>query len=342
MNNHTAMPHPMLTASQPARPAAPSYSPAGITTASGGKPVRLQRLQRFLLTVIATLATILCATVQASQHLFWKHEDEKNATCLYGEITVLVSHPAIYYCGANWHPRAPAGGYCGIQDTGEKGRLTIFSIWDTGKGLHSKATEADPRTVLSSGCDGKGGQHTHMFRNWQEGRTFQFFVQKQPGDKPDTTDTRYYIIDHVHKRWILEATINSPNGGFKGVTDIGGGPLGSFLENYRHTHFDAPRIALYRLWLGDSIHSMKFLGRAGGDNDRHGLWGQMHGSYFLAEGSPENLDRVFDRLKEDYGTPIIGKKGEPLEPLPDVPMPPKVIQALENPPRADKVKESDS
>jgi len=64
----------------------------------------------------------------------------------------------------------------------------------------------------------------------------------------------------------------------------------------------------------------------------------LHGSYFLAEGSPANLDQVYAKLREDYGTPIIGKKGEQLEPLPDVPLQPKIINALQNLPRAGKVK----
>jgi len=324
--NSNAISHPILAASRSTRPNVSSYAPAGIN------------LKLFYVMVLVMLTILLCSTVGASQHLFWKHEDEKNATCLYGEITVLVSHPDIYYCGANWHPGEPAGGYCGIQDIQKTGHLTIFSIWDTAKDLHSKATEADSKTILSTGCDGQGGQHTHMFRNWQEGKTFHFFVQKLPGDKPDTTDTRYYIFDHVHKRWLHEATINSPNGGFKSVTNLGGKSLVSFLENFTHKNYDEPRIALYRLWLGDNINSMKFLGRAHGDNDLHGVWGQLHGSYFLAEGSPANLDQVYAKLREDYGTPIIGKKGEQLEPLPDVPLPPKIINALQNLPRAGKVK----
>ncbi len=64
-----------------------------------------------VLTGIAILA-LFCATAQA-QHLWWDLEGQKDATCLYGQITVLATHPAIYYCGANWHPGEPAGGYCG-------------------------------------------------------------------------------------------------------------------------------------------------------------------------------------------------------------------------------------
>ena len=76
------------------------------------------------------VALLLCANAQA-QHLWWNLEGQKDATCLYGEITVLATAPHIYYCGANWHPGEPAGGYCGIQHNSETERRTIFSIWDT-------------------------------------------------------------------------------------------------------------------------------------------------------------------------------------------------------------------
>jgi hypothetical protein len=78
----------------------------------------------FLLAV--TVSLFLCTTAQA-QHLWWNLEGQKEATCLYGEITVLATNPHIYYCGANWHPGDPAGGYCGIQHKSEKERRTIYS-----------------------------------------------------------------------------------------------------------------------------------------------------------------------------------------------------------------------
>ena len=63
--------------------------------------------------LVARLMFLACISAQA-QHLWWNLEGQKEATCLYGEITVLATHHGIYYCGANWHPGEPAGGYCGI------------------------------------------------------------------------------------------------------------------------------------------------------------------------------------------------------------------------------------
>ena len=133
----------------------------------GGYPSH--RPSRLCTSLAATL--LLCATASA-QHLWWNLEGQRDATCLYGEITVLATHPAIYYCGANWHPGEPAGGYCGIQHNSTRERRTIFSIWDTSPQLHPKVTEADPDTVFGRfGGEGEGG-HTHMLWPWNTNDTF--------------------------------------------------------------------------------------------------------------------------------------------------------------------------
>jgi len=282
--------------------------------------------------LVALLVFLACVSAQ-SQHLWWKLEGEKEATCLYGEITVLATQPGIYYCGANWHPGEPAGGYCGIQHNTARERRTIFSIWDTTRTLHPKVTEADPKTIFNRfGGEGEGA-HTHMIWNWRLEQKFQFFVQKQPGTAPDTTDTRYYVFDHTNKKWLHSATITSPNGGNKSVSTIGGG-LNSFLENFEGKDRDTPKLALYRLWVGKNISSMKFLTHSGGD----GIWGQLHDSYFLAEGGQEELNAVFAKLERNYGKPVFGRKGDKLEPIPDMPVPPKVAEALPHLPHAGTVK----
>ncbi len=201
-----------------------------------------------------------------AQHLWWDKEGQDSATCLYGEITVLATHPNIYYCGANWWPGEAAGGYCGIQHNGPKERRTIFSIWDTAPKLHPAVTEADPRT--SSGRFGGEGEgaHTHMLWDWQEGETFRFFVRKLPGKKADTTDTRYYIYDARRKAWLHSATINSPNRGKRSVATLGGG-LNSFLENFAGTDKAVPKLALYSLWLGAKPDQ---------DAQPHAVWGGWH------------------------------------------------------------------
>ncbi len=193
----------------------------------------------------------MCAEARA-QHLWWNLAGQARATCLYGEITVLATHPAIYYCGANWHPGEPAGGYCGIQHNGPDERRTIFSIWDTSPELHPKVAAADAQTVFNRfGGEGTGA-HTHMLWDWKIGDTFRFFVRKTPGRKSDTTDTGYYIFDPRRQKWLPSATISNPNGGKKSVATIGGG-LNSFLENFAGKDRAAPKLALYRLWLGPSV-----------------------------------------------------------------------------------------
>lgn len=280
----------------------------------------------------------LLATDRASaQHLWWDTQKLDDATCLYGEITVLATHPAIYYCGANWHPGELAGGYCGIQHNGPKEKRTIFSIWDTAPKLHPHVTIADPKTIFNRfGGEGEGA-HTHMPWDWQVGETFRYFVQKQPGTEPGTTDARYYILDPEPKKWRHSATITSPHGDKKSadsVATIGGGGLASFLENFGGKDRDVPKLALYRIWLGTKVDAMKCLTQAQGD----GTWGQLHDAYFLAEGG-KDLEGVFGKLEKQYGKPVFGHDGKKLEPISDKPLPPELIKELQTLPMAEKVVE---
>jgi hypothetical protein len=288
-----------------------------------------------MLRLLAVFATVLllCPGLHA-QHLWWDLNGQHDATCLYGTITVLATHPAIYYCGANWHPGEPAGGYCGIQHNSEQERRTIFSIWDTAPQLHPKTTEADSDTVFGRfGGEGEGG-HTHMVWRWKAGETFEFFVHKQRRADDKTTDARYYVFDRYSGGWRHVATINSPDGGQGSVTTIGGS-IGSFLENYLGKDKDWPKVALYRLWLGRGVETMQPLTRAGGD----GIWGQLNDSYFLAEGAPEKLEAVFRELAGTYGRPVFGRQGKDLPPISAKPVPADVTAALKSLPRAEAVQE---
>jgi hypothetical protein len=258
---------------------------------------------------------LLCGNAQA-QHLWWNLEKQNDAACVYGEITVLATNPGIYFCGANWHPGKPAGGYCGIQHNAPKERRTIFSIWDTSPDLHPKITAADPKTVHNRfGGEGEGG-HTHMLWDWKEGETFQFFVQKRTTQNPDEIDACYYIFDSTKKKWLHVATITCPTGGENSVATIGGG-LNSFLENFLGTDREVPKVALYRLWIGPAIENMKCLTRAVGD----GTWGQLHDAYFLAEGDSQKLNAEFSKLEKEFGKPIYGEKGKELAPFSNKPLP---------------------
>ncbi|HVX14853.1 MAG TPA: DUF3472 domain-containing protein [Pirellulales bacterium] len=288
---------------------------------------------------IGSVAVLFLAVDRAAaQHLWWDAKEPADAICLYGEITVLASHDPIYYCGANWHPGEPAGGYCGIQHNSSRERRTIFSIWDTSPQLRPKVTEADPQTVFNRfGGEGEGA-HTHMLWNWQVGETFQFFVRKTPVSSSGMTDTRYYVFDRDKSRWRHSATITNPNGdegSAKSVATLAGGGLASFLENFGGRDQHVPKLALYRLWLGTRVEDLKCLTRAQGD----GIWGQLHGDYFLAEGDKQQLDTLFQSLQEKYGAPLFGDEGKKLPPIADKELPAKLIADLKELPQATKVKE---
>ncbi len=277
---------------------------------------------------------LLSALSAPAQHLWWNLAGQGNGTCLYGQITVLATHVTTYYCGANWHPGEPAGGYCGIQDNRTDERRTIFSIWDTSPTLHPKVTEAGPQTIFGRfGGEGEGG-HTHMIWDWKTNQTFQFFVHKQPGADTNTTDTRYYIYDPAGQTWLHVATINSPDGGHQEVATLGGG-VNSFLENFSGHDRSAPRLALYRLWLGPDVEHLKCLTRAVGD----GTWGELHDDYFLAAGGTNELNTVFSGLEAQYGKPVFGEKAKHLDPISDQPLSADLIRALEHLPRAAAAKD---
>jgi hypothetical protein len=257
-------------------------------------------------------SVLLCGINASAQHLWWNLSGQDKGTCLYGEITVLATQLTTYYCGANWHPGEPAGGYCGIQHNDPLERRTIFSIWDTSPTLHPVVSAADTNTITGRfGGEGEGG-HTHRLWNWKTNETFQFFVRKQPGTTANTTDAEYFIFDPAAKKWQFVATITSPDGGHAEVGTLGGG-VNSFLENFSGQNPNAPRLALYRLWLGTNIDNLKCLTGAVGD----GKWGELHDNYFLAAGSSNELDTTFAGLAAQYGKPVYGGKGIQLDPLTD-------------------------
>lgn len=284
------------------------------------------------------LSWLFAGTHAGAQHLWWNTNKLDHATCLYGEITVLATHEGIYYCGANWHPGEAAGGYCGIQHNSPTERRTIFSIWDTAPKLNPHVIQADPATLFNRfGGEGEGG-HTHMLWDWKLGETFRFFLKKQPGSAPDTTDALYYVYDRTAKKWRHSATINCPNGNDKAkasVMNVGGGGLVSFLENFLGKDRALPKLALYRLWLGADQDHLQCLTQAGGD----GTWGQLDKAYFLAEGDKKELDTLFDTLQTQHGKPVFGEKGKKLEPIPDQPVPAELLKELKALPQADKIRD---
>ncbi len=258
------------------------------------------------------------------QHLWW-HAQAAKATLLYGEMEVLASGPHIYFCGANWNPGNPAGGYCGIQDQPKGRRNTIFSIWDTSPALHPRVTEAESRAV-SSHFGGEGeGSHTHLDYRWENKRVFRFCVSKQTAADGNSVSCRYSFFDDGLKKWVHQATIETPVGGYDSVKYFDNG-LCAFLEDFWHgADSKSPKVCLYRLWRGTNPENLQYLRKAGGD----GHWGVLSGSFYLAGGDDAGaVAAELEKAPHQAGDKLKQKAGDPLIELPDRKLPDGVAKEL--------------
>ena len=248
--------------------------------------------------LVCGLALAFLAPFASAQHLWWKPASS-GYTCLYGEVQVLATGPTIYYCGCNWWPGAPAGGYTGIQDQGTGTHNMIFSIWDTDKDLHPETVAKDSLTFANRfGGEGTGG-HTHLNYDWQVGKTYRYFATKKQDATGANTLCTVFFYDEGHHRWVNEATISSPNNGNISVKTFGGG-LNAFLENWSGQHREVPKAALYRLWLGKTPSDLEEVISGKGD----GKWGATDTSFYLAEGDDEKLTPYLNRTQKGGSEPI--------------------------------------
>lgn len=285
--------------------------------------------------IAAFVAGLMVTTAASAQHLWWVKEVDgkkiEKITFMYGEIEVLATGPTIYYCGVNWQPGRPAGGYCGIQDH-PAGHRTIFSVWDTSPTLHPRVIKADKRTIYNRFGNEGSGSHTHMPYPWKVGRVFKYALFKRPDETGENTLTSYYFFDRTQGdkktkgKWVLEATISSPTNDQDSVRYFGGG-MNSFLENWSGKNREIPKVCLYRLWVGTSPKDLKFLRKAVGDAG--GRWGILNGSYYLAEGDPAKVAEVLKSHAKGTGNVLGAKKGAKLPPIPDRSVAADTVKALE-------------
>jgi hypothetical protein len=292
-------------------------------------------MKRILVCMLLVLLSVTMRALGATESLWWIAPQPGKITCIYGQVTPLVSIPNIYFCGVQW---GGVGGYCGIQHNGVKERRTIFSIWDTSPTLHPRVIEADPQTAHNRfGGEGEGA-HTHMLWDWKYEEPFQFFLQKQPGKTAGTTETRYYFFDPIKKSWRHMATISSPDGEHgRGTKFV---EICSWIENFAGKNMEKPKMAMYELWVGNKPENLKHVTRSAGASGS-GRWGKLHDAFFLAEGSPEQLAPVFAKLKAKYSEPTFGKDGQEMT-LPEKPLEKELIGQLRNLPQAESTEKKTS
>ena len=276
-------------------------------------------------TMLLGLACLaLSAAAQAeSSHLNWLVEgpwtNPAGVVCVYGEVEVIATGPTIYFCGCDWWPGSPAGGYCGIQEADEGRRLTIFSVWDTTSDLPAKTLESEEHAKASRFGGEGAGEHILIDYAWPLKTTFRYFLYKEPDETGARIITRMYFYDEGHKRWVRQGTIASPSNGNNTIPCFGA--LNSFLENWGGQSPKTPKLALYRLWMGHSLADMVNLSGVKGD----GKWGTLGDDFFLAEGDDDALKTIF----EDSGKVVVmGSQAAPFMRVPPRAMPPSVVEEL--------------
>ena len=261
-----------------------------------------------------------------AESLNWNLEDREDATCIYGEVTVLDTFQGMSYCAVSFDH-----GYVCIQHLLEKDvHTTAFSIANTSPQLKAKIVKHGP-SVKPAHPEGESEEvHINLDASWKLGKTFQFFLQKQPGTQQKTTDTSFYVADHTTGKWRLVGTINAPNGPEHEQEAFGS--ISSWTENNGgEVNGKKAKIVLYDLWTGHTIDGMRHLTQSGGEsNAGMGAWGQLHDQFFIAEGSKKELDAEFAKLGSKYGKPVLGEDGEKLPHTPDKPMPAEVIKELKS------------
>ena len=283
------------------------------------------RIKTAILTALSFSLFGATITNAQAQHLWWKPtSSNKKFTCLYGEIEVLSTNKFIYYCGCNWWPGSPAGGYTGIQDQGGGRHNMIFSIWDTSPTLHPTIPEQEGRTQ-SNRFGGEGtGAHTHLDYNWELGKTYRYYVTKVQDATGANTLTKLYFMDEGLHKWVHEATISTPNDGHVSVTTFGGG-LNAFLENWMGEERSKPKLALYRLWLGTTPNDLENVTSGAGD----GKWGVLNDTFFLAEGDDSDLAAVIAKVQHSGTQVIRPKPGETTLTVKERRVPGSVVRSLQ-------------
>ncbi|MFF2923326.1 DUF3472 domain-containing protein [Streptomyces celluloflavus] len=152
--------------------------------------------------------------------------DPGEADILVSDFSAIQSPSATYWALQNWNQGAKMGGYAGFQQSGDKGRLLILSIWD------HKDVKKPNELVYCSPCgrfEPFGGEGTGMKimtpYQFQLGQWYRMVIRCWQDD--DGTCVGQWVQDLAEDRWDTIAAIRFPLQGLRL-----GGTLEMFQENW--------------------------------------------------------------------------------------------------------------
>jgi len=271
-------------------------------------------------TILAALVGIsgVSSADYLSQLIWYQKEFKGGATCIYGEIEVVTNSQNTHYCGCNWWPSSPAGGYTGIQELTNK-KVAIFSVWDTTAKLPTIGVERGNPMAKIERFD--GGEHSLHEYKWGVGRTYRYFVVKRQDTAHNRTLVSSYFYDDFLDSWVYEATMASPNINDPAVTTFGG-MTNAFIQNIGGDT-TSPRLAIFRLWTGTSPNDLACVTEGEG----HGKWGILDDSFFLSVGDTNTVHARVSPTGQIGAEPTWGAEGQRLK-IPDRKLPKDVVASL--------------
>jgi hypothetical protein len=229
----------------------------------------------------------------------------------YNEVTVEQSAPGTYFCACGWNK-----GYFGIQEQGNRKKVVIFSVWDSGQN-DPKAVEEDKRVKLIHknekvrigrfGGEGTGGQ-SFLDYDWKVGDTYRFLV----ASKVDGTRTEYagYFRGPKDADWTHLVTFSTITGG-KNMTGFY-----SFVEDFKRDKVSATQVRTARFgnaWVKPTKGDWAPVEKARFTADKNPVTninaGTKDGRFFLSTGGEtKNADT---KLNETVQLPAGEKRAAP-------------------------------
>jgi hypothetical protein len=159
-----------------------------------------------------TLALLKGTRLAPSVHLNYGMPE---ATEYYIEATIEDSAPGSYFMTIGF-----AGGYFGIQELSNGGKVVIFSVWDDHRGDNPNAVPEEKRVknpytgeavrVKRFGGEGTGGQSFFKY-DWKVGTTYKFLAKTTTVG--DWTEYTGYFYMTEQKQWKKLVTFSTYSGG---------------------------------------------------------------------------------------------------------------------------------
>jgi hypothetical protein len=175
----------------------------------------------------------------SSLHLGFQDPSSEDAELLMVDIKVDSSSPNTYYAPINF-----IGGYCGIQDIGDR-RTLHFSLWDYVDGDQRAVPEEAAARILWRGYNVEGsdfggegtGIKTWKEYDWKNNQPYRLAVKM----RPETVDTfpgstrDYWVLDFATGEWMHIATLWRAANPESGELETDLGEVFAFIEDWAAT-----------------------------------------------------------------------------------------------------------